>query len=201
MGGAAGWSVLVVFLAVLDLSWRRVVGFFAVSCVVCVCGAGGARGLVCCACLWGLCWRRPWWCVLCGRGCVCGVLVVRLGACPCLSGLGLAALCGCGGCVSRSLACPGCGAWVWFPATPGWGLLVVVCSPAAPFACPPPSFFWLCRLACCSPGALSGTIRAVVGVRGGWLGGGVLDAGSGPFPWCFPLGGAYACTPRQGVTL
>ena len=36
----------------------------------------------------------------------------------------------------------------------------------------------------------------VVGL-GGW--GGVFDAGSGPFPWCFPLG--KPCTPGQGVTL
>ena len=38
-------------------------------------------------------------CVVCMRGRVCGVLVVRLGACPRLSGLGLAVLCGCEGCV------------------------------------------------------------------------------------------------------
>ena len=44
-------------------------------------------------------------CVVCARGRVCGVLLVRLSACPCLSGLGLAALCGCGGCVS----------WLWGP--------------------------------------------------------------------------------------
>ena len=78
--------------------------------------------------------------IVCARGRVCGVLVVRLGACPRLSGLGLAALCGCGGCVSWPLSRPGCGARVWFPATPGWGLLMVVCSPDAPFACPPSSF-------------------------------------------------------------
>ena len=29
--------------------------FFGFSCVVCVCGAGGARALVCCAHLWGSC--------------------------------------------------------------------------------------------------------------------------------------------------
>ena len=142
-------------------------------------------------------------CVVCARGRARGVLVVRLGACPRLSGLGLAALCGCGGCVSWPLSRPGCGAGVWFPATPGWGLLVVVCSPAAPFACPPPSFSLPRRLGRCSPGALPGPTRAVVGVRWGRVGGGigVLDAASGPFPWCFPLGGGDACTPRQGVTL
>ena len=64
------------------------------------------------------------------------------------------------------------GARVWFPATDAWGLLVVVCSPAAPFACPPPSLSWPRRLARCSPGALSRTTRAVAGVRWGWVGGG-----------------------------
>ena len=45
-----------------------------------------------------------------------------------------------------------------------------------------PGFWWVC---------------SVVG-----LGGGLADAGSGPPPpWEFPLGGADACTPRQGVTL
>ena len=111
-------------------------------------------------------------CVLCPCGRLCGVLVVRLGAGPRLSGLGLAALCGCGGCVSWPLSRPGCGARMWFPATPGWGLLVVVCSPAAPFACPPSSFFLPRRLGRCSPGALPGPTRAVMGVRWGWLGGG-----------------------------
>ena len=42
-------------------------------------------------------------CVVRARGHVCGVLVVRLGACLRLSGLGLAALCGCRGCVLAPL--------------------------------------------------------------------------------------------------
>ena len=102
--------------------------------------AGGSWVLVlwvfvCCVRLWcGRCSRFGVWCafaelvsvaavavcVVCMRGRVCGVLVVRLGACPRLSGLGLAALCGCGGCVSWPLFCLGCGVWVWFPAPPGW---------------------------------------------------------------------------------
>ena len=123
-------------------------------------------------------------CVVCARRRVCGVLVVPLGACPCFSGLSLAALCGCLGCVSWPLSCPGCGARVWFPAFPGWGLLVVVCSAAAPFVSPPPSFSLLRRLGRCSPGDLSGPTRAVVDARWGWVGGGggVLDAGSRSFP-------------------
>ena len=61
---------------------------------------------------------------------------------------------------------------------------------------PPSSFSLPRRLARCSPGALSGSTRAVVGVQWGWVaGGGVLDAGSGPFPWCFPLGGAMLALP------
>ena len=39
-------------------------------------------------------------CVVCARVCVLCVVVMRLGACPRLSGLGLAALCRCGGCAS-----------------------------------------------------------------------------------------------------
>ena len=106
-------------------------------------------------------------CVVCVRGHVCGVLVVRLGASPRFSELGLAALCSCGGCVSWPLSPP----WLWGPGVvprhPGWGLLVVVCPPAAPFACPPPSFSLPRRLGRCSPGALPEATRAVVGVRWG----------------------------------
>ena len=82
---------------------------------------------VCCVRLWcGRCSRFGVWCafvglvsvavvavcVVCMRGRVCRVLVVRLGACPRLSGLGLAAPCGCGGCVSWPLSRLGCGVWV-----------------------------------------------------------------------------------------
>ena len=172
--------------------------------------AGGCRVLVlwvfvCCVCLWcGRCSRFGVWCalvglvsvvavavcVVCTRGRGCGVLVVCLGACPRLSGRGLAALRGCGGCVSWPLSRPGCGVRVWFPATPGWGLLVVVRPPVAPFACPPPSFSLPGRLGRCSPGALPGPSRLW------WVGGGgVLYAGSGPFPWCFPLGGPMLALP------
>ena len=143
-------------------------------------GPAAPLACLCCVCLWcGRCSRfgvlcafvglvlvaAVALCVVCARRRVCGVLVVRL-----------AALCGCGGCMSWPLSRPGCGARMWFPATPGWGLLVVVCSPAAPFACPPPSFSLLRRLGRCSPGALPGPTRAVVGVRWGWVGGG----GRGP---------------------
>ena len=64
-----------VFLAALQLLWRRVAGllFLGFSCVVCACGAGGARLLVCCARLWGSCWWRLGRCVLCARGGVCAM--------------------------------------------------------------------------------------------------------------------------------
>ena len=115
------------------------------------------------------------------------MFVVRLGACPRLSGLGFAALCGCGGCVSWSLFRPGRGAQLWFPATPGWGLLVVLCSP---FACPPSSFSLPRRLARCSPGAVPGPVRAVVGVRWGWVGGEAsLALARVPFSGVSPTGG------------
>ena len=134
-------------------------------------------------------------CVVCARRRVCGVLVVLLGACPRLPGLGLAALCGSRGCVSRPLSRPGCGASVWFPATPGWGLLVVVCSPAAPFACPPSSFSLPCRLGRCFPGALPGPTRAVVGVRWGWVGGESLTLARVPSFGVSPLGGRCLHSP------
>ena len=171
--------VLAVFLAALQPPWL-----------------GGLLG----SCCLGLCVLRLWcgrrlcvgvWCafvglmlvavvgvcVVCMLGRVCGVLVVRLGACPRLSGRGLAALFSVGA-VCRG---PSPVSAVWFPAPPGWGLLVV-CPPAAPFACPPPSVSFPCRLGRCFPGAVPGPSRL-------WWVGGVLVVGSGPFPWCFPVGG------------
>ena len=65
---------------------------------------------------------------------------------------------------------------VWFPAPPGWGLLVV----CPPFSASLGAVFPWCRA------------RAFPAVVGGW---GVLVVGSGPFPWCFPLGGAMLALP------
>ena len=179
------------FLAALQLPWR-----------------GGLLG----SCCLGLCVLRLWcgrrlrfgvWCafvalvsvavvgvcVVCMLRHVCGVLVVRLGACPRLSGRGLAALFGVGA-VCRG---PSPVSAVWFPAPPGWGLLVV-CPPAAPFACPPPAVSFPCRLGRCFPGAVPGPSRLW------WVGGGPCHR-LGSLPLVFPRGGADACTPRQGVTL
>ena len=109
-------------------------------------------------------------CVVCKLGRVCGVLVVRWGACPRLCGRGLAALFGVGA-VCRA---PPPVSAVWFPAPLGWGLLVV--RPlAVPFAC--------ALLFSVSLGAVS-----CPGLPGCGVWGGVLVAGSGPFPWCFPVG-------------
>ena len=171
-------------------------------------GGGGLLG----SCCSGLCVLRLWcgrrlrfgvWCafvglvsvavvgvcVVCMLGRVCGVLVVRLGACPRLSGRGSAALFGVGA-VCR--APPPISA-VWFPALPGWGLLVV-CPPAVPFACPPPSVSFPCRLGRCFSGVVPGPSRLW------WVGGGPCRR-LGSLPLVFPRGGADFCTPRQGVTL
>ena len=147
----------------------------------------------CCVCLWCSCWWWLWRCVLCARAGVCAVCWWCFPV-PVLASLGLAWwLCVSAGAVFRGPS----PALAVGPAAPGLGLLVVVCSPPAPFACPPSSFSLPRRLGRCSPGALPGRCRAVVGVREGWVGGGggVLDAGSGPFPWCFLLGGPMLALP------
>ena len=171
-------------------------------------GGGGLLG----SCCYGLCVLRVWcgrrlrfgvWCafvglvsvavvgvcVVCTLGRVCDVLVVRLGACPRLSGRGLAALFGVG---AVCHAPPPLSA-VWFPAPSGWGLLVV-CPPAVPFACPPPSVSFPCPLGRCFSGFVPGPSRLW------WVGGGPCRR-LGSLPLVFPRGGADACTPRQGVTL
>ena len=149
-------------------------------CVCCVCGAGGACTLVCGVRLWGSCRWRLWGCVLCARSGVCAVCwwCVRV---PVLTFAGV----------------------VWWPCLV-WGLCVV----------PPP----LSRL-CGSPPPLAGVcwwcvpllspLRALLllssfrvawgGVVPGpsrlWCVGGFLVAGSGPFPWCFPVGGPLLALP------
>ena len=146
-------------------------------CVCCVCGASGACALVCGVPLWGSCRWRLWWCVLCACAGVCALcwscvwvpvlaflsLVWRLH-------VGVGAVC-CG---------PSPVSAVWFAALPGWGLLVV-CPPAAPFACPPPSvpFPW-CR---------AQAFPAVVG------GGGSLSLSRVPSPGVSPWGGRCLHSP------
>ena len=83
--------------------------------------------------------RRLWWCVsrvgvslvlrVCGVCVVdgvvswCGGCVFRVCWCAWLRVCGVPVVCGL---VSPPLASPGRGPWAWFPATPGWGPLVVV---------------------------------------------------------------------------
>ena len=80
--------------------------------------------------------------------------------------------------------------WLWDPGV----------VPRHPLCVPSPLFLFVALLGCCSPGALPGPTRAVVGVWWGWVGwggGGVLDAGSGPFPWCLLLGGPMLALPLR----
>ena len=185
--------VLAVFLAALQLPCWGVAGFlfFAFLCVVCVCGASGARTLVCGVRLWGSCWWRLWRCVLCARVGMCAVCWWCVWV-PVLAFLGLVWRLGVGaGAVCRGpspapAVGSGCGS-----APPLAGVSWWWCAPPSPplRALPPLS---LCRVAwrgvplvpC--PGLPS---------CGGWGGGGVLNAGSGPFPWCFPLGGLMLALP------
>ena len=183
-------------------SWLRAWWVLLVCLFLCPSGVSGGPGaslaegcwahvlwvFLCCVRLWcGQCSRFGVLCafvglvlpgavavrVVCARGCV---LMVLLGACPGLSGDVLAALCGRGAvCRGPSLALavgPGCG------------------SPPAPFCVLPPLI--LCRIAW-------GAVPLVTcpGLPGLWWvcggagwngGGGVLAAGSGPFPWCLPSG-------------
>ena len=141
-------------------------------CVCCVCGAGGACALVCGVRLWGSCRWRLWGCVLCARSGVCAVCWWCVRA-PALAFAGvvwrpcLAALCvvppPCLGCVVPR---------------PPWLGSVGGASPCCPF-CVPSSFC----LFSVSLGAVS-----CPGLPGCGVWGGVLVAGSGPFPWCFPVG-------------
>ena len=125
-------------------------------------------------------------CVVCTLGRVCGVLVVRWGACPRLCGRGLAALFGVGA-VCRA---PPPVSAVWFPAPLGWGLLVV--RPlAVPFAC---ALLLVSLFRVAWGGVVPGPSRL-------WCVGGGPCRRLGSLPLVFPRGGAGACTPRQGVTL
>ena len=165
-----------VFLAALQLPWRRVAGllFFGLSCVVCVCGA---RFDVLCTFLGLVLVAAVAMCVLCARGRVCSVLVVRLGACPRLSGLVMAAQCGrgavCRGCSPALAVGPGCGS----PPPPlcappplslcrvAWGAVPLVPCPGLP------GLWWVCRGAGWGGGEGSLTLARVpslvVSPRGG----------------------------------
>ena len=154
-------------------------------CVCCVCGAGGVCALVCGVPLWGSCRWRLWWCVLCACAGVCAVCWWCVWV-PVLAFLGLVWRL----CVGVGAVCRGSSpvSAVWSPAPPGWGLLVV-CPPAAPFACPPPSVPFLRRLGRCSPGAVPGPSRLW------WVGGGSLSSAGVPSPGVSPWGGRCLHSP------
>ena len=154
---------------------------------------------VCCVRLWcGRCLRLDVWfvglvsvavvvlCVVCMRGRVCGVLVVRSGACLRLSG-------------------PGSGGSVAV-----WGLCVVaplpsrLCGFPLPLAgvcwwcVPPPPPLRAIPLLSLFRFAWGGVplVRSLgLPSCGGW--GGVLVVGSGPFPWYFSFGGPMLALPVQ----
>ena len=177
--------VLVVFLLSLQLPWRGVAGFlfFGFSCVACVCGVGGACALVC------------------------GVLLgARVGG-------------GCGGvCCVHALVCVVCWWCIWVPVLAFlawfggsvwvWELCVVAPLPSRLCSSPPPlaGVCWWCvppppPLRAFPPLSLFRVAWGGVPLRpcpgllgcGGW--GGVLVVGSGPFPWCFTLGGPMFALP------
>ena len=150
-------------------------------------------------CLWcGWCLRFGVWsafvglvsvavglaCVVCMRGCVCLVLVVRLDACPRLSGLRLAALCGCGGCVSWPLSRLGC----VVPRPPWLGSVGGVFPQPPPLRALPPLSLFRVALGRCSPGAVPGPSRLW------WVAGGPCRR-LGYLPLVFPLGGAMLALP------
>ena len=84
-------------------------------------------------------------CVVCTLGRVCGVLVVRWGACPRLCGRGLAALFGVGAVCRAPPPCLGC-----VVPRPPWLGSVGGVSPCCPLCvCPPPSVSFPCRLGRC----------------------------------------------------
>ena len=147
-----GWVSLPVVVGVPPRSWLRVPGAVPRHCWLGSACGGGVRlpatpgwgppdvqvcfvggGVPCCVCLWCV-----WVCavaVLCCVLRVCGVCVVggvvswcsgcvfRVCWCVWLRVCGVPVVCGL---VSLPLASPGRGPWAWFPATPGWGPLVVV---------------------------------------------------------------------------
>ena len=188
--------VLAVFLAALQLPRRGAAGFlfFGFSCVACVCGAGGARALVCGVRLWSSCRWRLWRCVLCACAGVCAVCWWCVWV-PVLAFLGLVwRLCVGVGAVCRgpspvSAVGSGCGSPPPLAGVCWW------CVP------PPPPLRALPPLSL-SRGPWGGVpLVPCPGLPGGGGWGGILVVGSGPFPWCFHLGGGDACTPRQNVTL
>ena len=125
-----------------------------VSFVVCVCGVCGRARWPCCVvfCVFVVSALLVVWCGWCG-GCVfpvCRCVWLRVCGVPVVCGL-----------VSPPLASPRRWPWAWFPATPGWGPLVVVVGPG----CPSP-WSWCVCVRCV---ALSVGVGGVGGSCAVWL--------------------------------
>ena len=113
-------------------------------------------------------------CVVCTLGRVCGVLVVRWGACPRLCGRGLAALFGVGAVCRAPPPCLGC-----VVPRPPWLGSVGGASPCCPLCvCPPPSVSFPCRLGRCRARAFPAVV----------CGGGSLSPARVPSPGVSPWG-------------
>ena len=182
--------VLAVFLAAVQLPWRAVAGFlfFGFSCVACVCGEVGARALVCGVHLSDSCRWRLWRCVLCACAGVCAVCWGCVSV-PVLAFLGLVWRL----CVGVGAVC--CGPSPVSASRSGFGSpppLAGVCWWCVP---PPPPLRALPPLSLCRVAWGGVPLVPCPGLPGcgGW--GRVLVVGSGPFPWCFPLGGPMLAVP------
>ena len=134
--GVVWWCVGCVF-RVCWCAWLRVCGVPVVCGLVSPPSLVGACGGCLCGCGWCVVWvPRHFWLRDVGavpRHSWLGSATVRWWLAPCHSwSWGLVAgrrhswLGSTAGCRGRSLATPGRGPWAWFPATPGWGPLVVV---------------------------------------------------------------------------
>ena len=166
-------------------------------------GGGGVLG----SCCLGLCVLRVWcgrrlrfgvWCafvglvsvavvgvcVVCTLGRVCGVLVVRLGACPRLSGRGLAALFGVGAVCRAPPPCLGC-----VVPRPPWLGSVGGVSPCRPLCVPSSFCLFSVSLGAVFLWCRARAFPAVVG------GGGSLSLARVPSPGVSPWGGRSLHSP------
>ena len=127
-------------------------------------------------------------CVVCMLGHVCALFVVRLGACPRLSGLGVAALCGCWGlCVVAPLPSRLWGLCL-VPRLP-WLGSVGGMSPRRPLCAPSPLCLFAASLRAVFPWCRARAFPAVVG------GGGSLSSARVPSPGVSLLGGRCLPSP------
>ena len=165
LAGVAGF-LFFGFACVAFVVWAAL----ALWCVVCVCGArvGGGCGGVCC---------------VHARACV--------------------------RCVGCAFGCLPSSLWAWFGGSVWvWGLCVVAPLPSRLCGSPPPlaGVCWWCV----PPPPLLHALLFLSLFRVAWGGvplvpcpglpgcggwGGVLVVGSGPFPWCFPVGGPMLALP------